>query len=103
MLASLLVTSSFVLPNGRGALVAHATVNERICSCVCQTLPPGFVWAENEELTTPPSLPPAVDPEQLDVVNDADEVATVVRNRLNIAATTAIAERGHFALCASWS
>ena len=52
--------------------------------------------------TTNPSrirmgLPP-VDPMQLDVVNNEDEVATVVCNRLESAAKAAIAERGHFAL-----
>lgn len=41
-----------------------------------------------------------VDMMQLDVVNDAEEVATVVCNRLEAAAAAAIAERGHFALCA---
>ena len=42
-------------------------------------------------------LPP-VDPMQLDVVNNEEEVATVVCNRLEAAATATIAERGHFAL-----
>ena len=39
-----------------------------------------------------------VDPMLLDVVNDAEEVGIVVRNRLEAAASAAISERGHFSL-----
>lgn len=60
--------------------------------------PSGFVWADDMQDDPAPWSSAPVDPEQLDVVNNADEVATVVRNRLESAAQAAIAERGHFAL-----
>jgi len=78
---------------------AHrAAVRVRSTSSACQMPPSGFVWADDMQDEPAPWSSAPVDPEQLDVVNNADEVATVVRNRLESAAQAAIAERGHFAL-----
>jgi len=50
-------------------------------------------------LTSPRmSVVAPVDPSKVMVVNSADEVATILRNRLDAAAAEAIARRGHFSL-----
>ena len=97
MLAVLLVASpsSFFTV---GSTAHRAAVRLRSASPACQMPPSGFVWADDMQDEPAPWSSAPVDPEQLDVVNNADEVATVVRNRLESAAQAAIADRGHFAL-----
>jgi hypothetical protein len=100
------LAASFVSKSVSGS-TNHAACIGRFGSPARQLPPLGSVWADdNEELLPSLQAEPyktPVDPEQLDVVNNMDEVATVVRNRLEAAAVEAIADRGHFALCASWS
>lgn len=111
---SLLVAASSFISTHRAATIGAPC---RLGAPACQTLPPGFVWAddfsEDGTLETEfskvsatlkggdadgaASLKP-VDPMQLDVVHNADEVASVVCKRLETAAAAAIADRGHFAL-----
>uniref|UniRef100_A0A7S2GQF1 Glucosamine/galactosamine-6-phosphate isomerase domain-containing protein n=1 Tax=Haptolina brevifila TaxID=156173 RepID=A0A7S2GQF1_9EUKA len=59
--------------------------------------PPGFVWATFDEAVTPAAMAP-VEPARLIVKKDVDAVSAEVVERVNRAAATAIAERGHFAL-----